>query len=52
MSKAAIAVEFFRFLKARRKVWLMPVILALGILSVLLIVAGSAALAPFIYALF
>ena len=52
MSKAAIALDFVRFLKARRKVWLIPVIFALGILSVLLLIAESAAIAPFIYALF
>lgn len=48
-----ILKEFWEFMKERRKFWLIPIILMLGLLAVLA-VAGSAAggLSPFIYALF
>ncbi len=49
-----ILKEFWDFLKERKKIWIVPLILMLGALALLAVaVAGSApGLAPFIYAMF
>jgi uncharacterized membrane protein YjdF len=39
-------------MKYNKKYWLAPVISVLVLVGVLLVVAGSSALAPFIYSLF
>lgn len=44
--------ELWRFLRARKKMWLMPFILIMVILGGLLILAQGSAIAPFIYTLF
>ena len=45
-------VELFSFLKARKKLWLLPLIIILVIFGGLLILAQGSAVAPFIYAIF
>ena len=52
MSKLSIAIQFWQFLKARKKYWLMPIILMLLALGALMVFTEGSALAPFIYALF
>ncbi|WP_460692734.1 DUF5989 family protein [Mucilaginibacter puniceus] len=44
--------DLFNFVKQRGKWWLAPVIIALLLLGLLIVIGGSSALAPFIYALF
>jgi len=44
--------EFWKFLRARKKFWLLPLLTMIVIFGVLLILAESSALAPFIYTLF
>ncbi len=44
--------EFWKFLRVRKKFWLMPILTMVVVFGVLLIVAESSALAPFIYSLF
>ncbi len=44
--------EMWRFLKARKKLWLLPVIIAMVILGGLLVLAQGSVIAPFIYTLF
>jgi len=44
--------EFFNFLKARKKLWLTPLIIILVIIGGLLIMAQGSVIAPFIYTLF
>lgn len=44
--------DLWGFLKARRKFWLVPVILALLLIGVLVVIGGGSAVAPFIYTLF
>ncbi len=44
--------EFWGFLKTRKKMWLLPILLVMGILAVLVIVGGNPTIAPFIYTLF
>jgi Family of unknown function (DUF5989) len=44
--------EFWVFLRARKKFWLAPLLIALFVLGLLLVVAKGSAVAPFIYTLF
>ena len=44
--------ELWAFLRARRKLWLLPIILGLVVLGGLLILAQGSVVAPFIYTLF
>jgi hypothetical protein len=44
--------EFWKFLRVRKKFWLLPLLTMIVIFGVLLILAESSALAPFIYTLF
>ena len=52
MSKMLIVVEFWDFLKTRKKWWLTPIILFLFLLGALIFFTEGSALAPFIYTLF
>ena len=52
MSKLSIMMEFWQFLKVRKKYWLLPIVIVLLALGTLLILTEGSALAPFIYALF
>ena len=44
--------EFWRFMRIRKKFWLLPVFLVLGVFGGLLVLAQGSAVAPFIYTLF
>jgi len=52
MSKLSIIKEFWDFLRVRKRYWLLPIVIILGLLSLLVIFAESSAVAPFIYTLF
>ncbi|MGO9018852.1 MAG: DUF5989 family protein [Syntrophobacteraceae bacterium] len=52
MSKLSIIVELWQFMSVRKKVWLLPIVIALVFLGGLLILTEGSVLAPFIYALF
>ena len=44
--------EFWSYLKARKKFWLVPVLLVLVVFGGLIILAKGSAIAPFIYTIF
>lgn len=44
--------ELWAFLRVRKKLWLLPMLLVLGLLVALVLVGGNPAVAPFIYTLF
>ena len=44
--------EFCLFMKNRKKFWLLPIIVALALVTSLLVLAQGSAVAPFIYTLF
>lgn len=44
--------ELWLFLRTRKKFWLMPIVVVLLLFGMLLIVAESSAVAPFIYTIF
>ena len=44
--------EFWSFLRTRKKVWLLPILVAMLLIGALLVLAQGSAVAPFIYTLF
>lgn len=48
----SIIKELWRFLKARKKFWLFPVIIVMLFLGALIVLAKGSAIAPFIYTIF
>ena len=44
--------EFWRYMKARKKFWLVPVLVVLVVFGGLIILAKGSAIAPFIYTIF
>tara|TARA_Y100000310_G_scaffold10116_1_gene10852 strand:- start:19631 stop:19789 length:159 start_codon:yes stop_codon:yes gene_type:complete len=51
MNNKPILIEFWNFMKIRKKWWLLPTVILLLIVGVLIIFGQSSALSPFIYAL-
>jgi hypothetical protein len=45
-------VEFWSFLRVRKKFWLAPIMITMALFGVLLIATQGSAIAPFIYTLF
>ncbi|WP_249140224.1 DUF5989 family protein [Bradyrhizobium manausense] len=45
-------VEFWNFLRTRKKYWLLPVLVMMALLGGLIVLSQTSAVAPFIYALF
>ena len=52
MGKLSIVLEFWDFLKVRKKWWLAPIVIFLVLLGALIIFTEGSAVAPFIYTLF
>jgi competence protein ComGC len=44
--------DLWNFLKARKKFWLLPLIIVLLLVGVLIVLTSSSAIAPFIYTIF
>lgn len=47
-----LLVDIWKYLRMRKKYWLMPVILALLLLGALVVLTSGTAIAPFIYTVF
>jgi hypothetical protein len=45
-------VEFWKFLRVRKKFWLLPILLVLVLMGGLIVLTQGSAVAPFIYTLF
>ena len=48
----SVLVEFWKFLRVRKKFWLLPMLLMLVLFGGLIVLAQGSAVAPFIYTLF
>jgi hypothetical protein len=48
----SILAELWRFLRVRKKYWLIPLIVALIVFGGLMILSTGSAVAPFLYTLF
>lgn len=44
--------DLWAFLRARKKYWLLPIMLMMALLGALIVLAQGSAVAPFIYTLF
>tara|TARA_B100000242_G_C43018648_1_gene473910 strand:- start:154 stop:306 length:153 start_codon:yes stop_codon:yes gene_type:complete len=44
--------EFFEFLGARKKYWLLPILIVLALFGALIVLSQGTAIAPFIYTIF
>jgi len=47
-----LITDLWQFMKARKKFWLLPIILVMVLLGALLVLGPGSSLAPFIYTLF
>lgn len=47
-----IISELFSFMRARKKFWLLPILVVMLVFGALLVLAHSTAVAPFIYTIF
>ena len=47
-----IVRELWLFLRGRKKLWLLPIVVTIVFLGVLMVLGETSALAPFIYTLF
>lgn len=48
----AVLKELWRFLRVRKKLWLLPILIVMLVVGGLLIMAQGSVVAPFIYTLF
>jgi hypothetical protein len=48
----SLIAELWRFMRVRKKYWLVPIVLVMFLLGGLLVLAKGSAVAPFIYTLF
>jgi hypothetical protein len=44
--------ELWQFMKARKKFWLLPIIVMMGLFGGLIVLTKGSAIAPFIYTIF
>ena len=44
--------DLWGFLRARKKYWLLPIIISLLLLGILIVLGSGSAIAPFIYTVF
>jgi hypothetical protein len=47
-----IIVEFWAFLRSRKKFWLAPLMITIAVFGALLVASQGSVIAPFIYTLF
>jgi len=48
----SIVIELWEFLRARKKFWLMPIVLMMLLIGGLVVLTKGSAIAPFIYTIF
>lgn len=48
----SLLAEFALFLREHKKLWLLPIVVALGLIGALLIAVEGSVLSPFIYTIF
>ena len=48
----SVIAELWTFMRVRKKFWLLPILVVLGLVGGLIVLSQGSALAPFIYTLF
>jgi hypothetical protein len=52
MASGGLMGELWAFMRERKKLWLLPILIVLVVVGGLLVLAQGSALAPFIYTIF
>ena len=52
MSRGGVVRELWSFMRIRKKLWLLPILVVVGVVGLLLVAVQGSALAPFIYSIF
>jgi Family of unknown function (DUF5989) len=52
MARTTVLKEFWQFLMAEKKYWLLPIVILFVLFAMLIAVSQTSAVAPFIYTLF
>ena len=52
LNRMSFLKDFLLFLRVRKKLWMLPILLLVALAGALVILTQEAAIAPFIYALF
>ena len=52
MANQSFLIEFWEFLRIRKRYWLLPIVLVLFLLGAVIVFTETSAVAPFVYALF
>jgi hypothetical protein len=52
MPKQSLIVEFWEFVRIRKRYWLLPIVIVMLLFSALIVFTESSSILPFIYALF
>jgi hypothetical protein len=52
MGRSGLVRELWQFMRVRKKMWLLPIVLTMVLVGALLVFAQGSALAPFIYSIF
>jgi hypothetical protein len=52
MASSGMTGELWAFMRERKKLWLLPILVVLVVVGGLLVLAQGSALAPFIYTIF
>ena len=52
MAKSGVLRELWQFMRVRKKMWLLPIIVMMVAVGAILVFAQGSALAPFIYTIF
>jgi len=52
MAKSRVLTEFWQFLMAEKKFWLLPIVVVFVLFGLLIVFSQTSAIAPFIYTLF
>ena len=48
----SFVIELWRFMKVRKKFWLLPIIIMMAVFGGLVVLSQGSAVAPFIYTIF
>jgi hypothetical protein len=52
MPKQSLIIEFWEFVRIRKRYWLLPIVIVMLLFSALIVFTESSTIMPFIYALF
>jgi hypothetical protein len=48
----SLIIEFWVFMRSRKKYWLLPILVVLALFGALIVIAQGGSVAPFVYTIF